>query len=54
MNRRKAIMKDELFEEYSKEKEPTKYYKTYAWKTAIGLQQVDGLEPSEYLIKTAV
>lgn len=46
-------MKDELFEEYSKEKEPTKYYKTYAWKTAIGLQQVDGLEPSEYLIKTA-
>ncbi len=46
-------MKDELFEEYSKEKEPTKYYKTYAWKTAIGLQQVDGLQPSEYLIKTA-
>ena len=46
-------MKDELFEEYSKEKEPTKYYKTYAWRTAIGLQQVDGLEPSEYLIKTA-
>ena len=46
-------MKDELFEEYSKEKEPTKYYKTYAWKTAIGLQKVDGLEPSEYLIKTA-
>ncbi len=43
----------ELFEEYSKEKEPTKYYKTYAWKTAIGLQKVDGLEPSEYLIKTA-
>ena len=46
-------MKDELFEEYSKEKEPAKYYKTYAWKTAIGLQQVDGLKPSEYLIKTA-
>ena len=46
-------MKDELFEEYSKEKEPTKYYKTYAWKTAIGLQRVDGLQPSEYLIKTA-
>ena len=46
-------MRDEIFEEYSKEKEPTKYYKSYAWKTAIGLQQVDGLEPSEYLIKTA-
>ena len=36
-------MKDEIFEEYSREKEPTKYYKTYAWKTAIGLQKVDGL-----------
>lgn len=46
-------MKNEIFEEYSKEKEPTKYYKSYAWKTAIGLQKVDGLEPSEYLIKTA-
>ncbi len=46
-------MKDELFEKYSKEKEPTKYYKSYAWKTAIGLQKVDGLEASEYLIKTA-
>ena len=47
------IMKGKIFEEYSREKEPTKYYKTYAWKTAIGLQRVDGLEPSEYLIKTA-
>ncbi len=46
-------MKEELFENYSREKEPTKYYKSYAWKTAIGLQEVDGLEPSEYLIKTA-
>lgn len=47
-------MKDELFEEYSMEMEPSKYYKTYAWRTAIGLQMVDGLEPSEYLIETAV
>ncbi len=46
-------MTDEIFDGYSKEKEPTKYYKSYAWKTAIGLQDVDGLEPSEYLIKTA-
>ena len=46
-------MKESLFEEYSKEKEPTKYYKTYAWKTAIGLQKVDGLETSKYLVKTA-
>ncbi len=43
----------ELFEKYSREKEPTKYYKSYAWKTAIGLQKVDGLEPSKYLIETA-
>jgi len=46
-------MKEDIFEEYSKEKEPTKYYKTYAWKTAIGLQKVDGLEPSKYLVQTA-
>lgn len=46
-------MTDEIFDGYSKEKEPAKYYKSYAWKTAIGLQDVDGLEPSEYLIKTA-
>ncbi|MBQ7227791.1 MAG: Fic family protein [Clostridia bacterium] len=46
-------MEKEFFEVYSKEKEPTKYYKSYAWKTAIGLQKVDGLEPSGYLIKTA-
>lgn len=41
------------FESYVREQEPDKYYKTYIWKTAIGLQQVDGLETSEYLIKTA-
>ena len=46
-------MKNDIFEVYSKEKEPTKYYKAYAWKTAIGLQKVDGLKPSEYLVKTA-
>jgi len=46
-------MTDDIFEEYSKEKEPTKYYKSYAWKTAIGLQKVDGLETSKYLIETA-
>lgn len=46
-------MVDEIFDGYSREKEPAKYYKSYAWKTAIGLQDVDGLEPSEYLIQTA-
>ncbi len=44
---------DNMFIEYSKEKEPTRYYKSYAWKTAIGLQKVDGLEPSKYLVDTA-
>ncbi len=27
--------------------------KAKAWKTAIGLQKVDGLKPSDYLIATA-
>ena len=46
-------MKDEIFEEYRGEKEPTKYEKSYAWRTAIGLQEVDALKPSSYLIETA-
>lgn len=46
-------MNYEIFEKYSKEKEPTKYEKSYAWKTAIGLQEVDALKPSSYLIETA-
>ena len=46
-------MQQYLYEEYDRIKEPDKKYKDYVWKTAIGLQQVDGLKPSEYLIKTA-
>jgi fido (protein-threonine AMPylation protein) len=42
-----------MFDAYTRETEPAKYGKTYAWKTAIGLQRVDGLEPSDYLIQTA-
>ena len=42
------------FEEYRCEADPSKREKTYAWNTAIGLQKVDGLETSEYLIQTAV
>lgn len=41
------------FDEYIREGEPHKREKGYAWQTAIGLQAVDGLKPSEYLIKTA-
>ena len=41
------------FEEYLRQGEPNKAEKAKLWKTAIGLQQVDGLKPSEYLIETA-
>lgn len=39
--------------EYIKQGEPNQVEKTKTWETAIGLQEVDGLKPSEYLIKTA-
>lgn len=41
------------FEEYLRQGEPDKAEKARVWKTAIGLQQVDGLKPSEYLIAIA-
>ena len=41
------------FNEYIQQSEPQKREKGYAWQTAIGLQAVDGLKPSEYLIETA-
>ena len=40
------------FEEYIRQGEPQKREKGYAWQTAIGLQAVDDLKPSEYLIHT--
>ena len=43
----------DIFEEYLRQGEPDKAEKAQLWKTAIGLQQVDGLKPSEYLIATA-
>lgn len=42
------------FQEYLKHTEPDKASKGYAWSTAIGLQAVDGLKPSQYLIDTAI
>lgn len=42
------------FEQYIKNGEPQKKEKSYAWATAIGLQQVDGLTPSKYLFQTAL
>jgi hypothetical protein len=41
------------FEEYLRQGEPDKAEKASIWKVAIGLQQVDGLRPSDYLIETA-
>lgn len=41
------------FDEYIKGGNPSQKEKSYAWKTAIGLQDVDGLKPSEYLVQTA-
>ena len=41
------------FEEYLRQGEPNKAEKAKVWKTAIGLQQIDGLKPSDYLIATA-
>jgi len=42
------------FDEYVRQGEPDKKEKGLIWQTAIGLQQVDGLKPSEYLIQTAI
>jgi len=42
------------FDEYIRQGEPDKKEKGLIWQTAIGLQQVDGLKPSEYLIQTAI
>ena len=47
-------MEKDPFKEYLRESEPDKVYKGYAWSTAIGLQAVDGLKPSKYLIDTAI
>lgn len=40
-------------EEYIKQGEPDKTEKSEAWQTAIGLQAVDGLNTSDYLLDTA-
>ena len=40
------------FEEYIRQGEPGKKERAQIWRTAIGLQQVDGLETSDYLKQT--
>ena len=47
-------MDKDPFKEYVRQSEPSKRDKGYAWHTAIGLQAVDGLKPSKYLIDTAI
>ncbi|MDR1517212.1 MAG: Fic family protein [Dysgonamonadaceae bacterium] len=41
------------FDEYIRQGEPSQKEKAEIWRTAIGLQDVDGLKPSEYLLETA-
>ena len=40
-------------EEYIKQGEPNQIEKSEAWQTASGLQAVDGLQTSAYLLDTA-
>ena len=41
------------FEEYIKQSDPNKKSRAYMWATAIGLQKVDGLKVSNYLLELA-
>ena len=47
-------MYQDPFTDYLIETEPHKRDRGYAWYTAIGLQKVDGLTPSDYLISLAI
>ena len=49
----KKLPNQDPFEEYSREADPDKRERSYAWQTAIGLQAVDGLETSDYLKEVA-
>lgn len=47
-------MERDPFKEYIRESEPEERDRGYAWHTAIGLQAVDGLKNSKYLIDAAI
>ena len=51
--KRGGTMHKDPFEEYIRQGEASQYEKAQAWKTAIGLQAVDGLTPSAYLVDLA-
>ena len=46
-------MNPQEFDEYLRQSEPHRSERAQSWKTAIGLQAVDGLKPSSYLWETA-
>ncbi|MBR6458681.1 MAG: Fic family protein [Actinomycetaceae bacterium] len=46
-------LRKDPFEEYQREREPGKRERYESWRTAIGLQAVDALVPSDYLLETA-
>lgn len=46
-------MKRDPFEEYIRQGAPNQKELGYAWQTGVGLQAVDQLQPSQYLIDTA-
>ena len=46
-------MKYEEFDQHLLQGKPGKRNKVQSWKTAIGLQEVDGLVSSAYLLETA-
>lgn len=53
MAEKKRDIGQKEFEEYIRAGEPDKRERAYAWRTAIGLQAVDGLQVSDYLKQTA-
>ena len=42
-----------IFDEYIQQSDPQKREIAHAWQTAIGLQEVDGLKPSDFLLGVA-
>ena len=46
-------MNPQEFDEYLRQSEPHRSERAQSWKTAIGLQAVDGLKPSSYRLETA-
>ena len=52
-NIRENEYKAHSFDEYIRQGEPSQREAAYAWSTAFGLQAVDGLKVSDYLLELA-